>query len=191
MIIINKNLLFVFIFIFLFSNVSSEIYYVLDIHYESGELTLNSIDAIYSRFPILNPNSDSDIKYFYELIDNDGGVAFSDSFVINNFELNESFYENGTSDIEYTYFDSYDFQIYIPYTTDVSNIIIKKDELTVLSVEEASFFESNINKDETRFLDSYEKDDESFLFYLYFFLFLLLLVLGSVISYYYFTKRKK
>jgi len=203
---IKRNLIFVFVCLFLFNFVSSEVYYEVNVHFEGDEVSLNSIDVVYSRIPLLNPVLNIESEYSIELLNIDGVIILSEDFDLLSFEIsdegldNESFgsesliSEEGTGDenfiSELNSFDSDDFIIYVPYFEGISKVEIKKDGVSVLDVkDDALLISLEADDDQIAFVANGEKDD-SILFTLYLFLFILIVILVSVIGYLYYTRRK-
>jgi len=204
---IKRNLIFVFVCMFLFNFVSSEVYYEVNVYFEGDDVSLNSIDIVYSRIPLLNPVLNIESEYSIELLDIDGNVILSEDFDLLSFEIseggidNESFgnesliLEEGTDDdnfiSEFDSFDSDDFVIYVPYFEGVSGVEIKKNGVSVLDIDDDALLASlDEIRDDGLALISNGGKGGSILFTLYLFLFVLIVVLASVIGYFYYTRHK-
>ena len=138
---IRKELLLLVMCIFLINLVSANIYYNIELEYESEVVEIKKMDIEFSQYELGNYVSE-DFEVYSAEIKNSEEVLEKTEFLIPNLEINESWDDAGNYiSGEIVELDNVMFNIYIPFNENADSIVIyneNKEEITRKDISEYS-----------------------------------------------------
>lgn len=205
---VMKNVFALMLLLFLVGSVNAGIYYEVNLDYDNGSLSVNSVDVIYDRGELLNLQGEMyDVSYLFDLFDYEGSVVLSEDVGVLNFDFNETLYPDNPDDdfLEIVYKDRFNFSVFFPYSEDVNLIVVKSvggdvaEEIDVrtyakvrgeLEVDDEGvvFVKKNDRGGSGRVKDGDGGDDSNVLFYLFLGIVIIVLI---YFGYYFFLNKKR
>lgn len=126
---------------FMITNVRAEFYYDINLKYNSGNLSINSVNIIFSQYELTNEYYNETSAYTIQ-IDSDKQVKFN----VNNIQIYDKMDNTGELSGGIIYMNNFDFDVFIPYE-DAKEILILKNQ-TEMNKKSLLEFSRNYNKEE-------------------------------------------
>ena len=137
---IKKYFVLMVLCLFFISFVSSELYYDLNLYYDSDGLVVRNFDVVYSRVSESNFYSldDDVVSYKIELLDNLGVVVYFENISVPNLAISDSF--DSEIGAENVISEEISFNVYLPYSENVNEVVIRDNTGSVVVQENSRIF---------------------------------------------------
>jgi hypothetical protein len=173
------------------SFVASEVFYVVDLKYSNGELSVLDSDVMYSRVDKGNVYFNRENASFkVELLDIKGNILYSGLVDVTNQGIVHFGKDGIINASEYLIRNEFEFSIYLPYLGTTDSVAFYDLNGNLVATESASIFSQEQRQEEYVFFPENESIDSENSTFFYIFVVILILVVVSLVLYLIFRKKK-